>query len=185
MYLKEKIIGMREFGPKIDVTDPCYDKDVWCRINGLKIKKTTYRMSIWKGSELAQEDIDELRDTIQSVYNRGLKQEDIDEELADIRSRVFCIEIKEKGRAFSLNSPKWKEIGTIGVDAGLAGFFPDKPNFSNDEWQKFVDEMYSSKRTEYKNDEYGFYSSSGYGDGGYPVYGIKEGDEYVALKICF
>lgn len=39
--------------------------------------------------------------------------------------------------------------------------------------------------TSSKNLNRHFFSSSGYGDGGYDVFGVKKGDVYVALKIVF
>lgn len=185
MVIREKVVGHREFNKgTIDITDPCYDKETWCRLNNVPVKKGGYRLSVWMGNALGEDDIANLRETIQSVCKRELTQKDIDEELCDIKSRVFCIEIKLKGRKFALNSSKWKEIGSIGVDAGLAGFFPDKPDFDDSEWHIFCEKIFANKHNWY-NDQYGFYCQSGYGDGGYAVSGIKEGEEYIALKICF
>ena len=34
--------GEKYFTEKIDITDPCYDKDTWCRINNYKVVPGTY-----------------------------------------------------------------------------------------------------------------------------------------------
>ena len=49
--MTKRIIGVREFGDTIDVTDPCYDDDVWCRLNDVKIVPGTYRCVIWEDNE--------------------------------------------------------------------------------------------------------------------------------------
>lgn len=75
-------------------------------------------------------------------------------------------------------------IGTIGVDAGLAGFFNNKPDY-DDNWMEFLVEsgVFKSK-DEYNNDKdyysisYGLFSRSGYGDGGYNVYATSERDAF-------
>ena len=35
-FMRKKTIGKLSFGPTVDITDPCYDRDVWCRMNILK-----------------------------------------------------------------------------------------------------------------------------------------------------
>jgi len=45
--LTKKIVGYKSFGSKVDVTDPCYDKDVWCRINGIDIERGDYTCIAW------------------------------------------------------------------------------------------------------------------------------------------
>ena len=183
MLLKEKVKGYVSIpNGKVDVTDPCYNRDVWCRMNDVAIKPGDYRCRYYMGAELDQHDIDE---TTEIAIEFG---EDIDEAIArereDIKHRCFVIELQLKGRAFQLNSPKWKEIGEIGVDAGLAGFFWNKPDFKDNEWREFCDKM-DFEKVAYLDKDMGFWSSSGYGDGGYGVYAIKENDEIIALKICF
>ena len=73
-------------------------------------------------------------------------------------------------------------IGEIGVDAGLAGFFMNKPNYNDDEWNDFCNSI--RKGNAWIKDE-GFFSSSGYGDGMYPVYAYKYNGEIIALEIRF
>lgn len=74
------------------------------------------------------------------------------------------------------------EIGSIGVDAGLAGFFMNKPDYTDDEWSDFCDYIRNGDAW-IKNE--GFFSSSGNGDGCYPVYAYKQNGEITALEIRF
>lgn len=75
-----------------------------------------------------------------------------------------------------------KEIGSIGVDAGLAGFFHNKPDYTDDEWAAFCDRVRHGDAWLIKE---GFYSSSGYGDGCYGVYAYEQGGEITAIEIRF
>lgn len=75
-----------------------------------------------------------------------------------------------------------KEIGSIGVDAGLAGFFHNKPDYSDNAWTKFCDRISHGDAWLMED---GFYSSSGYGDGCYGVYAQKTDGEITALEIRF
>lgn len=38
----EKIIGKKRFGDKVDITDPCYNRDVWCRMNDVGVVPGEY-----------------------------------------------------------------------------------------------------------------------------------------------
>ena len=42
---------MKHFGPYVDITDPGYDKDTWCRMNDIKIVEGDYTCIIWKLTE--------------------------------------------------------------------------------------------------------------------------------------
>jgi len=149
--MKKSVIGTRHFGDTIDITDPCYKRDVWCRINDVKIIPGDYECVIWGSDE------------------------------GEWGERVGIIGIYLGGVVPSQD--KMKYIGSIGVDAGLAGFFENKPDYSDEEWSKFCDTM--GCHDAYIFDE-GFCSSSGYGDGEYDVmaYGVKP-DEISALEIRF
>jgi len=135
--MTEKIYGYKDFTDKIDITDPCYNRDVWCRINGFPITPGEYECYIV---------------TKKTRYG----------------NRVARIGIRmEKADSFTM-------IGSIGVDAGMAGFFNDKPDYTDAEWDKFC-HMVEGNESAWLLDE-GFCSNSGYGDGGYNVYaGYKDG----------
>ena len=40
--MKEKVYGTIKINSTIDITDPCYDEDVWCRINRFPIDPGEY-----------------------------------------------------------------------------------------------------------------------------------------------
>ena len=140
--MKEIIYGTKEFPEKIDITDPCYDKDVWCRINNFPIKPGEYTCYACIA------DNEETRGWGERVSRIGIRMGDAD---------------------------RYERKGLIGVDAGLAGFFIDKPDYNSAEWKEFCGKINFDQRV-YLFDE-GFFSESGYGDGAYNVYaGYKDGN---------
>lgn len=71
---------------------------------------------------------------------------------------------------------KMECIGTIGVDAGLAGFFNDKPDFSNEEWTELCHAIETGDAWNMYN---GIFSSSGFGDGLYQVFANPERNAFT------
>jgi hypothetical protein len=146
--LTQKYVGTKAFPSTIDITDPCYSKDVWCRLNNVSIKPGEYSCYAWMkagdcGSYCA----------IAGIYLNNNVQETTE------------------------------LIGDIGVDAGLAGFFADKPDYNDKEWHDFCNRV--RKGDAWILDE-GFCTSSGWGDGEYDVYAARnENGEIVALEIRF
>lgn len=137
--MTEQVYGVIELPDKIDITDPCYNKDVWCRINNFPIEAGTYECY-----------------TIEAD----------NEETGGWGSRIARIGIR-KGKA-----NHYERKGSIGVDAGLAGFFIDKPDYNDEEWYKICDSI-NGKDVFLSKDS--FFSSSGYGDGSYDVHvGYKD-----------
>lgn len=159
---KKIIIGKKHFEGTVDITDPCYDKDVWCRTNA-EVVSGEYTCAVWL-------------DHISTSFH--------DE-------KVEFDQVAVIGIYFGGVVPNWKQmelIGEIGVDAGLAGFFTDKQDFSDQEWREFCDYLDKEKADAYLSDKYrGFFSSSGGGDGSYPVFGRKDKKtgKYTALEIRF
>ena len=153
--MRRKKIGTKYFEGVVDITDPCYDKDVWCRTNAT-VKAGEYECYIW-------------RHTDKGVYNG--------EEYKDVRVGIVAIYSNGIPHARSM-----EYIGDIGVDAGLAGFFINKPDYNDDEWSEFCDSIREGDA--WIRDE-GFFSSSGYGDGVYPVYAERTNGEITALEIRF
>lgn len=145
--------GTFDFGGSVDVTDPCYDHRVWCRLNGIRIAEGKYACIVRR------------RDC-------GIWGE-----------RTAAIGIYREG------SPEPRPgdaelIGSIGVDSGMAGFFHDKKDFSNEEWDSFC--SLASERRDAWIAYGGFFSSSGYGDGGYDVYACRDNDgEIIGMEIVF
>lgn len=155
--LKPIEIGYRYFTESVEVTDPCYDRDVWCRMNNVKIKPGEYKCVAWMRPDTCTYDgktYDDTRVAIIGIYLDGIVPDE----------------------------NKMEEIGEIGVDAGLAGFFNNKPNYTDDEWSEFCDSIRGGDA--WIKDE-GFFSHSGYGDGCYPVSAFRINGEIVALEIRF
>jgi hypothetical protein len=155
--LKPIEIGYRYFTESVDITDPCYRKDVWCRMNDVKVKPGEYKCVTWMRPDTYTYEgktYDDTRVAIIGIYLNGLVP----------------------------NEDYMEEIGEIGVDAGLAGFFNNKPDYNDDEWSEFCDSIRDG--CAWIKDE-GFFSSSGYGDGCYPVNAFRMNGEIVALEIRF
>ena len=154
--MRRKKIGTKYFEGIVDITDPCYNKDVWCRMTA-EIKAGEYTCYVWRHTEMFEHNGEEYKDV-----------------------RVGVIGIYLGGIVPPQRSMEY--IGEIGVDAGLAGFFMNKPDYNDDEWEGFCDSIRDGYA--WIKDE-GFFSSSGYGDGCYPVYANKVNNEITALEIRF
>lgn len=156
--MRKTKIGVMDFHGSVDITDPCYDKDVWCRMNNVKISEGEYACYVW-------------RHTDKGKYEDGTPYSYL---------LVGAIGIYRNG-----DIPRQKdmeEIGSIGVDAGLAGFFHNKPDYSDEEWGRFCDRVRNGDAWLIED---GFYSSSGYGDGCYGVYAYKQDGAITALELRF
>lgn len=156
--MRRKKIGTMDFHGSVDITDPCYNRDVWCRTTDVKIRKGVYTCIAWHHKDKGTFDNGEpyCYDVIGiiGIYLDGV---------------IPC-------------QKDMKEIGSIGVDAGLAGFFHNKPDYTDGEWAAFCDRVRHGDVWLTKD---GFYSSSGYGDGCYGVYAYKQGGEITAIEIRF
>ena len=158
MNLEEVYVGEIRLDGKVDITDPCYDRDVWCRTT------VECQPGYYKGyAYISDEGEWGKRVAELSIFKDDIN--DIKEEIAN----MHCID-------------------TIGVDAGLAGFFRDKPDYG-DGWMDFLAESGVFKtKDEYNYGRktyaipYGIFSESGYGDGTYAVY---TNDERSAFTIVF
>ena len=156
--MRRKTIGTMDFHGSVDITDPCYSKDTWCRMNDVKIKEGLYTCVVWHHTEKGKFDEGE-------PYSYKL---------------VGIIGIYLGGQIPLAKD--MEEIGSIGVDAGLAGFFHNKPDYDDDAWSAFCERV---RNGDAWLTEDGFYSSSGHGDGGYGVFAHKQDGEIVALEIRF
>ena len=162
MKIRPHIVGHRFFDDRpVTATDPGYDKNVWCILKGIKVKPGNYTCVAWKGRE---------------VWTTEGK-------------RHSCTHIMVCGIYLDGHIPsagEWNDmenIGQIGVDTGLAGFFQDKPNYNCDEWLAMCDKL---RNKSWMIAEEGFFTNSGYGDGSYNVYGIKNAEGlFTALEIRF
>lgn len=138
----------------IDVTDPCYDKGVWCR-STLPIKPGEYE---W-----------------QAVENTG-----------SYGTRIHSLSIFQKGAVLRRS----EIVAYIGVDAGLAGFFENKPDYDDKAWKAIVDYLdgknvcVAEKENPFKC--VGICSDSGYGDGEYAVVRLHDVEgHWVGYRIIY
>ena len=140
----------------IDVTDPCYDKDVWCR-STLPIKPGEYE---WR-----------------AVENTG-----------SYGTRIHSLSIFQKGAV--LRRKRDEIVAYIGVDAGLAGFFENKPDYDDKAWDAICDYLdgknvyVAEKENPFKC--VGICSDSGYGDGEYAVVRLHDVEgHWVGYRIIY
>lgn len=101
---------------------------------------------------------------------------------------ISAIEIKRKG--YVSVAGNYQYYDTITVDTGLAGFFENKKDYSNEEWKLFCNDLSIEDRRDPTKKYYfrdnGFFSQSGLGDGTYDVFIKKNTDgEIVQVKIKF
>lgn len=151
--LRKKTIGICRFNSRIDITDPAYDKDVWCRMDNVEIIPGDYTCVTWVCTEKNVRYVGNI-----GIYFGGIipRQESM------------------------------VQLGYIGVDSGLAGFFEDKPDYTDAEWDAFCERINSDRKNAAWIMGNGFFSESGYGDGAYPVYAHKNKDGKVtALEVRF
>lgn len=155
--MEREDLGCMDFHGSVDITDPCYNRDVWCRMNDIEVSDGDYSCSVWlhtdRGVLLGKPYIDTSVGVIGIYLDGVIPPED-----------------------------EMEEIGEIGVDAGIAGFFHHKPDYDDQEWSSFCDRV-SQGRAWLLPD--GFASSSGYGDGGYSVYAYRQDGMTTALEIRF
>ena len=140
-------VGTIELETKVDITDPCYNKDVWCRMT---------------------------KDCEPGKYKGYVEM--IDE--GDWGMRVSSVSIFKGNKIWGIEEMEY--IGNIGVDAGLAGFFNNKPNFSDTEWYGFCAKIENGYAWNLYN---GIFSCSGYGDGVYSVYANEERNAFTIVFI--
>lgn len=154
-HKKLEILGIMDFHGSVDITDPCYSRDSFERMNDVKIKEGNYTGIVryrtfennYGGSPYS------LPSTI-GIYLDGIVPVETDME--------------------------W--IGNIGVDAGLAGFFHHKPDYNRAAWTEFCSRISSGDAWMIEN---GFCSRSGDGDGAYGVFAYQQDGEICALEIRF
>lgn len=154
--LRKALIGRKHFEGLIDITDPCYNKNVWCRMSAT-VKGGTYDCRVWRSTDKIDLDGEEY-----------------------IYKSVGIIGIYLDG--FIPQEKEMKEIGTIGVDTGLAGFFMNKPDYTDEQWQELFEKTRKGDAWIFNE---GFCSHSGDGDGFYKVYAYEQNGEITALEIRF
>ena len=89
-----------------------------------------------------------------------------------------------------------KRDGEIGVDAGLAGFFQNKPDYENDDWNNICNFIFESgdatnRKQFWLVDESSplkckcFFCESGIGDGVYELSRLEKDGRLVGYKLNF
>lgn len=156
---------------KIDITDPCYDADTWCRMNGIAVKPGKY-----------------------NCYVSTLKGKMAKEWGKRIVSMVIVHADADLTEPLGFNN-----IGSVGVDAGLMSIAESgvKPDYSDTGWgeacyyldelekdsKNGIDAFVSTKFSAGKKPKKQFWASSGFGDGYYGVYAIdshnQKAREYI------
>ncbi len=143
------------------ITDPCYNDDAWCRLNNVPVVPGEYNCVV----RFSDEGEWGIRVAGIGIYRSTRVREEMDFD------GVGAL------------------IGDIGVDAGLAGIFQDKPDFTDEQWKDFCDEIYEGDAWLVNGkDMRGFFSYSGFGDGMYAVYGHPHngtGPAYDGIEIIF
>jgi len=94
----------------IDITDPGYDKDVWCRETQVNVLNGNYHC----------------------YYHK--------QELKDWGERIWCLRVVHED-FLDVVSKNPRRLGNVGVDAGLCGFFDNKPNYNCEEWADLCNKM--------------------------------------------
>lgn len=170
MPSKRKMIKVGQIRVKnqVQVTDPCYDDDTWCRTTVKDMAPGLY-------------------DCFAEFCFDGWGYQRVSKARIVLAEGDCVPELKDRIK----NGRSWRYEAEIGVDAGIAGFFSDsKPNFSDQEWSELCnwmaleDERHKEMpETGHKDDWYiehfdqtdsdGFWTRSGYGDGGYPVCAVR------------
>lgn len=164
-------VGTVDFHGSVDITDPCYNRTVWCRMNDVKIAEGAYICEVHVSKHWIAMPTDNPNITRRAYYDR------IDE-IAIYRADDFITNHRDTVREQMVC------IGEIGVDAGLAGFFHNKPDYNDEEWALFCNQL---NRKDFYINEDGFFATSGDGDGSYNVYAYNDPTtgEVTALKIDF
>lgn len=155
---------MKVHNGKMDITDPCYNRGVWCAVWELDVLPGTY-----------------------SVYGYV-------DDMGEWGNRVVCITAQHEGVIGDLDPHDIDEVISynIGVDAGLCGFFCGKPDYKGDGmWNDFLnstcmpDGKWDSEHKIWASPE-GVFSESGFGDGIYTLYAHRNKDGVIdALKVQF
>ena len=165
MHIYPQQQGVIEFDERpVRVTDPGYDKSS-VHVVDVNVKPGRYACISYRGTDRYTVDGKRYSDT-----------------------RTWVIGVYKDGKIPPASAWEKPEIiGHIGVDAGLAGFYQDKPDF-DDDWMEFCEPFCrpGRARKHSRMDSFGFTSESGYGDGYYEVWAYRnEENEIVGLEVHF
>lgn len=152
-------------GSKVMVSDPCYGMDTWCQGVLENVLPGDYQCHVEYSGE--------------GVWGR----------------RVAAIEVVHRDYDGVIKyEPEYFDVG---VDSGQAGIFDyeyytqyhdhaNKYPHVNDDWYDMVCKITLARAQMGTVEDYGFVSSSGYGDGEYTCYTARERNGYIiAIRVEF
>lgn len=172
-------LGVITLGKDVCVTDPCYDRSVWCMTQLHNVKP-----GLWC-----------VRASIDEIDSWG--------------KRLYVLELAHRDSTSQEDGFMWKEHSELGVDSGMMSVIDDvyyrRKNGSAEEFEadetakdRFSDECSSltygfvgNRHTRYAgiyragNKAVGVICSSGCGDGAYPLDVVEADGEIVAMRINF
>jgi hypothetical protein len=161
-----------KLGSSVRVSDPCYTDDVWCKTKLTNVKPGDYKVDVERTE----------------LYGWGNRV-----------SRLQVVHVDH------LNQDNWEEHSEIGVDSGQAGIFCES-SYRNDEIAKDIvtpesdfhivfegeGEVFYEKMCKFTlTEQWGAYetgvvTSSGVGDGGYPLDVLElEDGTIVGMRITY
>lgn len=194
------------------VTDPCYDMDTWCAgtledvKNGKWLAHVGYNISELQAMIDAVKD-DDQRKILETSYGQRIRELRDEDPVEGYIGRVAYIAIRHES-TIACTPPYLKNFAEsethVGVDSGQAGFFDLEPfaaqsateeengGYNQDtEHGKFyrsICEQTNEDAEQFAVVPFGAASSSGYGDGGYDLYVLRDKDglviEAVIVFIC-
>ena len=155
-------LGPIELSGTVVVSDPCYDRDVWCMKPGVKVKPGKYRVFVSRQNE--------GRFGIRIACIMVVHE---DYEAADIKKWDVC-------------------SGSIGVDSGQCGIFDDTiyPMMQDhQDFEPFYGECCALTLSEESvgilSSDKGVVSSSGYGDGSYTLCTAFQDGHTIGLLLDY
>ncbi|MCL2797633.1 MAG: hypothetical protein FWD58_06230 [Firmicutes bacterium] len=143
----EKMVEFGEFENKsgtMDITDPCYNKNVWCR-KTLGLDPTS---AVLPG-------------TYKCFYHKS--------RLNNWGERMWSCRVVHKDYLDIVRTNP-RRAGSVGVDAGLCGFFDNKPDYDAKAWSELCDELQGKAEPVSFILPYGCFTTSGIGDGSYDYF---------------
>ena len=166
-----------KLGTSVRVSDPCYSDDVWCKTKLTNVKAGDYKVYVEHSDE-------------GGWGNRISKLEVVHTDFLHLRHDHI----------------NWEEHSEIGVDSGQAGIFCES-SYRNDEvaetinngngirfdnsedgdkWYEKMCRFTLNNKQQWGSYETGVVTSSGFGDGGYPLDTITTKDgEIVGMRITY
>lgn len=181
VYTKNNTMTQIKLGTTVRVSDPCYTDDVWCKTQLSNVRAGNYNVYVEHSDE------------------------------GDWGTRVSKLEVvHEDYLVLRHNEMNWEEHSEIGVDSGQAGIFCESsyrndelamdivtpegdwlglPMMDKSEGDVFYDKMCAftiNGKGRWGSYESGVVTSSGYGDGGYPLEILENNDgQIVGMRITY